>query len=184
MNFYTSTYDLNNPTTTQVNVPTNTDYKIGLKFRRNGELQNLDPNSVMLGTLSADAEKTNGYITFTMSAGDNASSTSENLDIEKGYDAEFYDHNEIVNTSGSTKTVVGLSADLSEYAGITIKPTDVLLYAKQANSTTPPTEDEMLSAAATYWDVPEGFMLSMKPFIVDASGTAKVYTYVNDLTKA
>ena len=65
MNFYTNTYDLNNPTIQQVNIPTNTDYKIGLKFRRNGEIQDLNPNSVMLGTLSADAEKTNGYITFT-----------------------------------------------------------------------------------------------------------------------
>ena len=73
MNFYTSIYDLNNPTTTQVNVPTNTDYKIGLKFRRNGELQNLNPNEVMLGTLSADAEKTNGYLTFTKASNDNAS---------------------------------------------------------------------------------------------------------------
>lgn len=46
----------------------------------------MGPNSVMLGTLSADNTKTNGYVTFTLSAGDNASYTSEQLNIQKGYD--------------------------------------------------------------------------------------------------
>lgn len=184
MNFYTLTYDANLPTKQQINVPTNTDYKLGIKVRRNGEIQNLSPESVTLGGLSADPVKTNGYVTFTLSAGDNASYTSEKLDIEKGYDAEFYDHNETVNTSGATATYLGLSADMSEYAGVTIKPDDVLLYAKQAPGTTPPTEEEMLSGATTYWDLPTNFApVELKPFIVDASGTPKVYTYTNDVTK-
>lgn len=82
MNFYTSTYDLNNPTTTQVNVPTNTDYKIGLKFKRNGEIQNLQTTEVMLGTLSADAEKTNGYITYTAESGDEPSFQQFNVVVD------------------------------------------------------------------------------------------------------
>ena len=82
MNFYTSTYDLNNPTTTQVNVPTNTDYKIGLKFKRNGEIQNLQTTEVMLGTLSADAEKTNGYITYTTESGDEPSFQQFNVVVD------------------------------------------------------------------------------------------------------
>lgn len=184
MKLYTLTYDCNTPTKQQVNIPTNTDYKLGIKVRRNGEIQNLSPESVTLGGLSADPDKTNGYVTFTLSAGDNASYTGEKLDIEKGYDAEFYDHNETVNTSGATATYLGLSADMSEYAGVTIKPDDVLLYAKQAPGTTPPTEEEMLSGATTYWDLPTNFApVELKPFIVDASGTPKVYTYTNDVSK-
>ena len=335
MKFYNLTYDCNQPTAQQVNIPTNTDYKLGVKVKRNGEMQNLSPNSVKLytgktitveptdynadraladstasllialtpATISAelggktintvvpevsydngatwgevyatevfdqyflvmdksqgnyyyarlnlknpnskwelldgtttgvvgtadtitmptnpqaflnsnptnwsiasypcvfrlvikyggysypvyiqpDAEKTNGYVTFTLSSDDNASYTNQKIDIEKGYDAEFYNHNEIVNTSGAATYVMGLSADMSEYAGITIKPNDVLLYAKQATGTTPPTEEEMFLSATTYWDLPENFApLMYKSFIVDASGTAKVHTYVNGAAK-
>lgn len=82
MNFYTLTYDANLPTKQQINVPTNTDYKIGVKVRRNGELLDLDPADVTLGTLSADAEKTNGYVTFTSAAGDDTSYTQKKLTIE------------------------------------------------------------------------------------------------------
>lgn len=82
MNFYTLTYDANLPTTQQINVPTNTDYKVGVKVRRNGELLDLDPEDVTLGALSADAEKTNGYVTFTKEAGDEASMEMFNLSVD------------------------------------------------------------------------------------------------------
>lgn len=36
--------------------------------------------------IEPDAQKTNGYVTFTLSSDDNASYTSEKLAIEKGYD--------------------------------------------------------------------------------------------------
>lgn len=179
MKLYNLTYDCNNPVVQQINVPTNTDYIVGVKVLRDGNIQNLGTNSVKLGTLSADAEKVNGYVTFTLSAGDSASYTSKKVGIEKGYDYEFYDHNEIVNTSGTATTVTGLSADMSEYAGVTIKPDDVLLYARAKTGTVPPTEEEMLSDATTYWDLPSQFgPLMIKPFIVDASGTTKVFTYI------
>lgn len=59
MNFYTLDYDCNNPVTQQINAPTNTDYKIGMKVKRNGEVQNINPSAVTVtaqdGTvLSAD----------------------------------------------------------------------------------------------------------------------------------
>lgn len=82
MNFYTLTYDANLPTKQQLNIPTNTDYKIGVKVRSNGEQIDLDPEDVTLGTLSADAEKTNGYVTFTRSAGDEASMEMFNLSVD------------------------------------------------------------------------------------------------------
>lgn len=81
MKFYTLDFDCNAPVTQQVNVPTNTDYKIGVKVRSNGEQIDLDPADVTLGTLSADAEKTNGYVTFTKAAGDEASYTQKKLAV-------------------------------------------------------------------------------------------------------
>lgn len=38
MKLYTLTYDCNTPTKQQVNIPTNTDYKLGVKVKRNGEI--------------------------------------------------------------------------------------------------------------------------------------------------
>lgn len=82
MNFYTSTYDLNNPTTTQVNVPTNTSYRVGLKFKRNGEIQNLKTTEVTVGNQAIDAEKTNGYITYTTESGDDPSFQQFNVVVD------------------------------------------------------------------------------------------------------
>lgn len=89
MKFYTLTYDANQPTVQQVNIPTNTDYKIGVKVRSNGEILDLNPEDMTLGTLTADARKTNGYVTFTKEAGDTASYTQETLDIQRGYEAGY-----------------------------------------------------------------------------------------------
>ena len=128
MKLYTLTYDANLPTKQQINVPTNTDYKLGIKVRRNGEVQSLGPNSVMLGTLSADAQKTNGYVTFTLSADDNASYTSEQLNIQKGYDFD----DTISNSGGPAQSgdkANFLSADSSAeqlgLAGLEIKLGDI-----------------------------------------------------------
>lgn len=82
MNFYTLTYDANLPTKQQVNIPTNSDYKVGVKVVKNGELLDLDPEDVTLGALSADAEKTNGYVTFTKEAGDAENYTQKELAID------------------------------------------------------------------------------------------------------
>ena len=78
MRFITLTFDANLPTTQQVNVPTNTDYKVGMKVKRNGEVQSVNPSGFTITsedgtTLSVDANKTNGYVTFTQASNDNAS---------------------------------------------------------------------------------------------------------------
>lgn len=82
MNFYTLTYDANLPTKQQINVPTNTDYKVGVKVVRNGDLVALKPSDVTLGTLSADANLEDGYVTFTKASGDEASYTQKKLAID------------------------------------------------------------------------------------------------------
>ena len=50
MKLYTLKYDCNRPTKQQINIPTNTDYKVGVKVRRNGEMQTLSPDGVKLYT--------------------------------------------------------------------------------------------------------------------------------------
>lgn len=50
MKFNTLIFDANLPTTQQVNVPTNTDYKVGMKVKRNGEIQQLGPDEITIYT--------------------------------------------------------------------------------------------------------------------------------------
>lgn len=95
MNFYTLTYDDSRPAKQQVNIPTNSDYKIGIKVfshknegkpnivmvdapRIIAEDLNIFPTQVSLvaddgTTISADSEIVNGYVTFSLKSGDNSS---------------------------------------------------------------------------------------------------------------
>lgn len=100
MRFNTLVFDANLPTTQQVNVPTNTDYKIGMKVKRNGSVQSIKPSEFTVtgpagNTLSADPEKTNGYVTITKASGDEASFKQYGVHIDHGYD-----YNDYVTTTG------------------------------------------------------------------------------------
>lgn len=108
MRFYNLTFDCNTPTKQQVNIPTNTDYKVGIKVVRNGKQSILSTEEVNLGTLSADADKTNGYVTFTESAGDTPSMTEKDVIINKGYD-----YDDTTKTTGYSTTNTGVNFDLS-----------------------------------------------------------------------
>lgn len=108
MKLYTLEYNCNVPTTQQINVPTNTDYKVGIKVQRNGKQSVLNPDEVNLGTLSADAEKTNGYVTFTESAGDTPSMTVKDVIINRGYD-----YDDTAKTTGYSTSSTGVNFDLS-----------------------------------------------------------------------
>ena len=101
--------------------------------------------------IEPDADKTNGYVTFTLSSDDSASYTQEtlsvvtNVDIDKKF--ELYH-----NTSGASTTTPPLSCLASEIGltGKTIKPEDIYVFYKN-NSTTEPTEAELALSAVTYW---------------------------------
>lgn len=119
MNFYTLTYDADLPAVQQVNVPTNSDYKVGMKVKRNGEVQSIKPSEFTITaqdgtTLSADAEKTNGYVTITKASGDDASFKQYGVHINHGYD--FNDEYREVGQWGSTAPDPN-PADLSVTAG-------------------------------------------------------------------
>lgn len=85
MNFYTLEYDCNTPVTQQINVPTNTDYMVGIKVKKNGQDINLQPSQLTVGDYTMDAEKTNGYVTYKASTGDSASFTQLDVQVDKNY---------------------------------------------------------------------------------------------------
>ena len=62
MNFYTLTYDADLPAVQLVNVPTNTDYKVGMKVKRNGEVQQLGPDefTIYTGEMAKEPDDTLG----------------------------------------------------------------------------------------------------------------------------
>ena len=150
MKLYTLTYDCNRPTSQQINVPTNTDYKLGIKVKRNGAYQNLKPAEVTLGTLSADEDDINGYTTFTMSAGDDASYTQETLDIKHAQDAALektYVYNDTGATMNEVYPMEGYS--LSALAGKTITPYTFNIYVK-TNLSALPTDSELATLVEPY----------------------------------
>lgn len=144
-----------------------------------------------LGTLSADADKTNGYVTFTLSAGDNASYTQETLSVDKGYDVNAEEYNISSNNTGANLTATLLSVDISEYAGAEVFAKDVQIAFNNA-STTVLTKNDLLSTLVPYWEVPEEVkygQYAMKPIVAKANGDA-IYSiqrgatfnmYINDL---
>lgn len=152
MKFYTLDFDCNAPVTQQVNVPTNTDYKIGIKVKRNGAYQNLKPAEVTLGTLSADEGDVNGYTTFTMSAGDNASYTQDVLDIQHAQDSTV-EIQKYTNETGAQVSLPLLSCTAEELglAGKTIYP-DMVKMGALFGLNAQPTDAELKEAADTYWN--------------------------------
>lgn len=91
MKFYTLTYDANLPTKQQVNIPTNTDFMVGIKVTKNGEVLDIAPAEMTLGGTAADATKTNGYVTFTSASGDTAKYESKvvAIEMEDGFQTTF-----------------------------------------------------------------------------------------------
>lgn len=152
MKFYTLDFDCNAPKAQQINVPTNTDYKVGVKVKRNGSYQNLKPAEVTLGTLSADEDDVNGYTTFTMSAGDNASYTQETLDIQHAQDSTV-EIQKYTNETGAQVSLPLLSCTAAELglAGKTVYP-DMVKMGALFGLNAQPTDAELKEAADTYWN--------------------------------
>lgn len=91
MRLYTLEFNCNTPTTQQVNIPTNTDFMVGIKVTKNGEVLDIDPEEMTLGGTAADATKTNGYVTFTSASGDTAKYESKTvaIEMEDGFQTTF-----------------------------------------------------------------------------------------------
>lgn len=108
MNFYTLEYDCNTPVTQQVNAPTNTDYKVGMKVKRNGEIQSIMPSEFTIYTGEINVIPPTQY-------------TSDSKTCENGTD---------------TNLLTLKEADLSAMAGQSIKYTEVSVEFSFDNGTT------------------------------------------------
>ena len=182
MKLYTLTYDCNTPTKQQINIPTNTDYKVGIKVTRNGKQSILAPSEVLLDTLSADTDKTNGYVTFTESTGDTPSMVEKDIVINKGHDANYYSCDIEKNTTGSTASFQLLSADISEYAGKEVFAKD--FYIAFNRSSTAFDEATLSADLIPYWEVPgigRYAQYKMKPILARANGDY-IYSIARDAT--
>ena len=145
MKLYTLTYNDARPTKQQVNIPTNSDYKIGIKvigskdagkvakFGSGGdatilaEAFNLYPQQVTLvgddgSTISADQELTNGYVTFTLKAGDEAKFTKYKVQVKNDtFDGIQYS----IAAEGTTgNRLKNIATTISCDAPTTIYPSD------------------------------------------------------------
>ena len=132
MNFYTLEFDCNTPTVQQINAPTNTDYKIGMKVRRNGEVQSVNPSAFTLsaqdGTvLSVDSEKTNDYVTITKASADAASFKQYDVRIDT---TDYVDISAQNSNKGRSTQCQILSADLEPYYNRTLFGVNVKLEYK------------------------------------------------------
>lgn len=141
MKFNTITYDANLPTVQQVNVPTNSDYKVGMKVKRNGTIQSIKPSEFTIAsedgtTIPVDADKMNGYVTITRASGDNASFRQYNVavDADKTYAVNEYN---LVQQGAAGGPYVVMDIDLSHLAGTTITPDQLFLAAKQSKTSAP-----------------------------------------------
>lgn len=132
MNFYTLEFDCNTPTVQQINAPTNSDYKIGMKVKRNGNVQSIKPSAFTLsaqdGTvLSVDSEKTNDYVTITKASADAASFKQYDVRIDTTDYVDISAQNS--NTGRSTQCQI-LSADIEPYYDRTLFGVNVKLEYK------------------------------------------------------
>lgn len=126
MNFYTIDYDCNTPVTQQINVPTNTDYIVGIKVKKNGQDINLQPSQLSVDNYTIDDTKTNGYVTYKASTGDDASFTQLNVKVDVQAYNEYYRK---VEQFGSTSpdpnpSKTWLYASDLRIAGMEIKASD------------------------------------------------------------
>jgi hypothetical protein len=115
MKLYTLEYDCNRPAAQQINVPTNSDFKVGFGVTRNGKKSILSPNEITLTdgseTLSCDSTKTKGYPTVSMQSGSSADLKQYTVAVAKGYDFNDVIYCHGFATAATTVTDMSTSPD-------------------------------------------------------------------------
>lgn len=136
MKFYTLEYDCNAPTVQQLNIPTNSDYRVGVKVTLNGVEQPLKPSEVTMGGLSADEGVVNGYVTFSKSSGDEASYTQQALSVK-------HEPNVFLSsfTQGKSGTQFQISFRLDQTGIGSFSPDDFLVGMAQSSADYPLSTD-------------------------------------------
>lgn len=95
MTFYTLKYDVLCPTVQQLNIPTNTDYKVGVKVARGVDEVDLgDGRGVTLGGLPSEG-LADGYVTFAKSSGDEASLGEDTVSVDLSEELPTFEENSL-----------------------------------------------------------------------------------------
>lgn len=179
MKLYTLEYDCNSPVVQQINVPTNTDYKVGVKVKSNGEILDLNPEDMTLGTLSADAKKTDGYVTFTEEAGDDASYTQKKLAID-----HVPNESKLAVAFGKTGTATTVTYNLSATGFSSFFVDDIVLGFVTSKEAPPLSTDVTTFDKPTFWPPVKGSVVGAKVQMVIpyAGTTGATYWRMHDKT--
>lgn len=108
-------------------------------------------------TIPTDADKTNGYVTFTQAAGDNANfrQLSVAVNVNTTPATEATELSTYINTTGAAVSNLGIDLDIADHpslVGKTVTPLDVKYYTVAGTGTTPPTEDALKAGLADIWN--------------------------------
>lgn len=149
MKFYNLKFNANAPAAQQINVPTNTDYKLGVKVIQNGKELELSSSNVVLDNLSADEQKTNGYLTFTLSADDNAHIAQRLLSVD--YTPLSAQEISIQKAQNIGVTTV-LSAEAPDLIGKELTPKDYYVSYIKTDIDNAPTSADVEASYQSYRD--------------------------------
>ena len=124
MKLYTTRYDANAPSRQQINIPTNSNYMVGVKVVKNGRECLLNPDEVKLDGQDAEKTKLDGYVVFNRATGDNASMNDTTLSVDY---TPLSAENIVTSITGGTITAaMALSGD-SPFIGQEIHIEDIQL---------------------------------------------------------
>ena len=183
MKLYTLEYDCNLPTVQQINVPTNSDFKVGIKVIRNGEVQDVKAGEVAIDGLSATSGYRNGYVLFDgqteadASLKQSAISVDHEQTVAENYAIQY-------NDTGSSKAMSLLSGTAEELglAGKAVNAAD--WYVSVYKGTTQPTETSLRSALSAVWGCSHA-IVNQKQVVKGRQGTIFVFrtTMANQYTE-
>ena len=138
MNLYTLEFDCNTPVTQQINVPTNSDYKVGIKVKKDGQDIDLQPSQLSVGDYTMDDVKTNGYVTYSASTGDNAEYKQLDVKVDTGAPVEVGPDTQanLQKTASRGTSRLSFSASIGEYSGKKLYAKNIFLEASTDNGET------------------------------------------------
>lgn len=165
MKLYTTRYDANAPSRQQINIPTNSNYMVGVKVVKNGRECLLNPDEVKLDGQDAEKTKLDGYVVFNRATGDNASMNDTTLSVDY---TPLSAENIVTSITGGTITAaMALSGD-SPFIGQEIHIEDIqLAYLQRPKAEGGYTEDEVRAAyAPLFWPPNPNTGVTIHPYEV------------------
>lgn len=165
MKLYTTRYDANAPSRQQINIPTNTNYMVGVKVDKNGRECLLKPEEVKLDGQDAEDTKLDGYVIFNLASDDNA--TMKDATLSVNYSPLSAENIVLLSTGAAITASLTLSGD-SPFIGQEIHIEDIQLsYQQRPKAEGNYTEDEVRAAyAPLFWPPKPNTGVTIHPYEV------------------